>query len=406
MKRFLIMALLASSFLNLQAQPPVETLDQETAQSHLAERTCKLTTKSASTLLSASEIDIWTDGEHYYQGLPDGNKYQLFAYNSLDDLSDSPSIDLVGKGMLFQNLTEKGTTVKYMVGGPWKLLVFYDKAGQPVSLFYALHEHKFGWSSPSLDYQTAVNGVYSLKTSNANINEEYRSKAHYTKMVFGENWYIPKAENWEGDYRHNDPGIYTLENDQPNHLLMGFGRYKKVPLPKIPKLEFRVVEGVTYYYADGQLIPEEEYKRYEDMMAPGYGGNAAEGDPASWEIELTLEGLTVHAHPTKYISYSPDFGTEFTLTKDCSAYGFEVPGRWAYASVRPLTRYILSLMPKEALVLMRGEIYARHGDTFRNSETQKYFNAQPWYKKSGKAVVLTDIERLNVALIKAEESRR
>lgn len=63
-------------------------------------------------------------------------------------------------------------------------------------------------------------------------------------------------------------------------------------------------------------------------------------------------------------------------------------------------------MPKEALVLMRGEIYARHGDTFRNPETQKYFNAQPWYKKSGKAVVLTDIERLNVALIKAEESRR
>ena len=64
---------------------------------------------------------------------------------------------------------------------------------------------------------------------------------------------------------------------------------------------------------------------------------------------------------------------------------------------------MLSIFPKEVLTLMRGEIYARHGDTFENPATQRYFDAQPWYKKSGNKVVLTDVERFNYALIKQVE---
>jgi len=72
-----------------------------------------------------------------------------------------------------------------------------------------------------------------------------------------------------------------------------------------------------------------------------------------------------------------------------------------------LTEALLELFPKEVLTLMRGEIYARHGDTFKNASTQRYFDAQPWYKPNkGKAIRLTDLERFNYQLIKAVEQSR
>ena len=409
MRKILFFAVLLLSYVpqgHAQYFAPVP-LDAETAQEHIKASKNKIVTRNTRDLMSASDLDIWTDGEKFFQGLPDGNKYQFFYCKDPADYTDTPSKELIARGMSFQNPDEKGSTVRYQTVGPWKLLVFYDPSGKPTDLLYASNDSKYNWANPSLDYQTVLNGVYSLKECNADISEENMKKASYTKMVFGDNWYIPKAEDTFEDYRSNDPGVYMLRTEGgPHHLLMGFHRHKKVPLPPIPHLERRVIDGEECYFADGVRIPREQYREYEAMMAPGYNGNAAEGSPAEWDVELTIEGMTVKARPTQYIWYHPDFGTSFTLTKDCSAYGFDIPGRWAYASVRPLTRYMLSLVSKEILVLMRGEIYARHGDTFKNPETQKYFDAQPWYKKSSKPVVLTDIERLNVALIKAEESKQ
>ena len=407
MTALLTVSLMMSTWANLHAQyyrSPM--LDEETAKEHIDNMKAKMTTQNARDLLRESDINIWTDGQRFYVGYPDGNKYQLFYSLEPGQYSDTPSFELIANGMSFRYPEEKGATARYQTAGRWNMLVFYDASGKPTRLLYAMKDDdKFRLSNPTLDYQTVINGVYSLKECNAKISDEYREKKLFTKMVFGQNWYIPKADDYFDDYRGNDPGPYVLA-EEPNHLLMGFGRHKHVPLPPVPKLETRIIDGEKQYFADGERISIEQYKRYEHIHAPGYGGNAAEGEPARWDVTFTIDGLSVHATPTQYILYEPDFGTEFTLTKDCSAYGFDIPGRWAYASVRPLTRYMLSLQSKEALVLMRGEIYARHGDTFKNPDTQKYFDAQPWYKKSGKPVVLTDIERLNVALIKAEESKR
>ena len=49
---------------------------------------------------------------------------------------------------------------------------------------------------------------------------------------------------------------------------------------------------------------------------------------------------------------------------------------------------------------MCAEIYARHGAAFDDTETQNYFNAQKWYKKSKSPTELSDIEIFNAALIK------
>ena len=94
----------------------------------------------------------------------------------------------------------------------------------------------------------------------------------------------------------------------------------------------------------------------------------------------------------------PDKGNNVLTKVQCPWQGID--GKWAFASVIPLTHELLKLFPKETLELMRAEIYARHGDTFKSAANQKYFDQQPWYKKSGKKVILTDIEKFNVALIK------
>ena len=126
-------------------------------------------------------------------------------------------------------------------------------------------------------------------------------------------------------------------------------------------------------------------------------------DPMEWQVTPTVDGLRVHVvRDEPFVDHLPRVEDNSVVTFVQSPYE-GIPGKWAFASVIPLTHQILKLFPKEVLTLMRGEIYARHGDTFSNPDTQRYFNAQPWYKKSGKRVALTDIERFNYALIKQVE---
>ena len=140
---------------------------------------------------------------------------------------------------------------------------------------------------------------------------------------------------------------------------------------------------------------------------PGGGGAAAIMGPMEWNIRFTVEGLqAIVVRDERFVEHMPAIGNEgdtVMLTKVQTPYqGLE--GKWAFASVIPLTNKMLELFPKQVLTLMRAEIYARHGDTFRDPATQRYFDGQPWYKRSGKPVRLTDLERFNYLLIKQVES--
>ena len=76
-----------------------------------------------------------------------------------------------------------------------------------------------------------------------------------------------------------------------------------------------------------------------------------------------------------------------------------------------LTTYLLNTtylarFPKEELRLMRNEILARHGWRFQSKDLQGYFAKQAWYKpvKDNSTIQLSDLERTNLELIKAEEA--
>jgi serine/threonine protein kinase len=57
--------------------------------------------------------------------------------------------------------------------------------------------------------------------------------------------------------------------------------------------------------------------------------------------------------------------------------------RWPWISSRLVTENDLTQLSREELLIMRNEIYARHGMVFRQKELQDYFQKQSWYQPRG-----------------------
>jgi hypothetical protein len=84
-------------------------------------------------------------------------------------------------------------------------------------------------------------------------------------------------------------------------------------------------------------------------------------------------------------------------------------GKFIQASTIELTANDLTgLTPKE-LQIMRNEVFARYGYTFKEGgEMARYFNNQYWYKPERTEVneLLTELEKSNIQLIQNEEASR
>ncbi|MDC1161858.1 YARHG domain-containing protein, partial [Tenacibaculum sp.] len=81
-------------------------------------------------------------------------------------------------------------------------------------------------------------------------------------------------------------------------------------------------------------------------------------------------------------------------------------GKYSKASFRKLNIEELNRVNSEILKLMRNEIFARYGYTFKKGgDMEKYFNEQKWYRPQHIKVeqFLTEIEIYNIELIKQSE---
>ena len=87
-----------------------------------------------------------------------------------------------------------------------------------------------------------------------------------------------------------------------------------------------------------------------------------------------------------------------------------VPGRWPEASTTLLTRGYLEPYPTDVLRLMRNEIYARHGHSFKDKQLTEFYSKEGlWYGTAlllQNSTELSEIEKLNVQLIIAIEKER
>jgi len=82
-----------------------------------------------------------------------------------------------------------------------------------------------------------------------------------------------------------------------------------------------------------------------------------------------------------------------------------IPGDYPEASIVLLQPNELRMTSKEVLLLMRNEIFARHGYIFKRDDLYNHFVQKPWYNPRLKDVshLLSPIEKANIKLIKQFE---
>lgn len=84
------------------------------------------------------------------------------------------------------------------------------------------------------------------------------------------------------------------------------------------------------------------------------------------------------------------------------------PGDMELFENQPITEQMLDGLSVNELRLLRNEVYARHGRTFKTAWLQQYFFFQPWYvpvEEGHQPTELSNIEKQNVDTIVAYEKR-
>ena len=332
-----------------------EVLEKQTAKD-LAQRSGPLQKHAPKELLA--QPVFWLNGSELYISLDadeTGRSLTVAPYRS----EEGKVYHLSLQGGLLSVKELKGGTATYEQMGDWRLLIIRDAQKKAIDVFIGTERD---------DYEGARMDVF--RDAHAVYDGHYVT-AQGEHAVFGLR-----------------PDFYACENDVSDPGLFFLWPMKK--------------------------------DRYTDLLAYG-GGRVSHGKPGSgdkpgegrsgaimeemlWRVAPTSDGVRVWVlRDQEEVSHFPAFSRRLMKMAKVAGPYADVPGKWGFASVRPLSTGMLERFPKSALLLMRKEIYARHGDTFKDPEIQAYFDRQPWYKKSGQPVVLTDVERLNNQLIQAVE---
>lgn len=335
----------------------------ESVKSDQAVRNAKREILSTKKHLLDSVI-TWTCGVQAFQTVYDkiDHRIALHLYGEYDGKMGNPIADnkVIGKQVVSKSI--KGAKYSVERLGNYVMLVERNAAGVPIKAFYKIEPNDIQSDRRYVFLRRVLAGNYVLENGK--------------HALFG-----PKMEHYSDMKWAGDPGArYRLTiNEDHKSFDIEYG-------------EGRVSHG------------DPSSPKYGKM--PGGGGAGALMGPMTIRVTPILGGLNVTTiHDQKFVDHNPRFGENVTLSIVETPYA-EIPGKYGVASAMPLTHSILRLLPKDVLKMMRCEIYARHGDTFTEAEVQDYFNAQPWYKKSVKVVVLTDIERFNVAFIKQIEKEK
>ena len=381
----LITIMLSYSELAAQQKPytPIQLYDNQEANNYFE---CMIAADMASRneparvlpieqfLLLDETTTLWTDGINLYRASyikEDRQVYFEYRPIGIIDIADIDesiflkSMKVNGKKVTTKDKPALNVNIEQL--GNHIMLVGRDAQGRPMMALYSVTKDQLGDNTWTSMLQCILMGNYTIQGKQGNA-------------VFG-----PKMPFYSGEKYDTDPCFLSAYYSQPKSesidILYGGGRVSKGD-PSSPKW--------------GKM--------------PGGGGAGAIMGPMEWNIRPTVEGLLIKVlHDEPFVSHEPAIGVEgetVMLAKEqCPWEG--IAGKWAFASVMPLTKPLLELFPKQVLTLMRGEIYARYGDTFKAAATQSYFDAQPWYKRgTGQGIHLTDIERFNYQLIKQVENSK
>lgn len=280
----------------------------------------------------------WWDGQSAYcLGYTDNDKNRILApFDQSRPMGPTLLCKKSGKTLSMTVKGHPGWTVAYQSIGPWKLLVIRDEKRRAQDCYIQVKQHYF-MDIPDVQTLTMhdlFDGVYQATDGKKAVFGPLLS--HYTDLQYA-----------------RDPGIFSVEPDEKRNLT---GRIK---------------------FGDGRVSRgNPNSPKYGKM--PGGGGAGAIMGPMEWEVSTIPTGLHVKiTNDEPFVEHNPRFDEkEFDLQRIQDAYP-DLPGIYSVASVRPLTKGMLLLLPKGDLLRMNNEVPDRHIDGSR----------------------LTDIEQLNLDLI-------
>lgn len=312
--------------------------------------------------LLLSDNQRWSDGRYSVVTAFDADNNQIEFY--YEDVYE-PNVDILPSHMLKVKGDKVTTTgaprlsVTVEQYGNYSMLVYRNAKGEPVYAFYGMTNDQIA------DHRQEI-FIFYLLAGNYLLKDGEHSIFGVTQDFYEGNKY----------YSDSDPGIFS---------------YYVYP----------DYSSIDIIYGGGRMSHGDPSSPNYDRM-PGGGGAGAIMGPMRWNVKFTQQGLDVTVVDDEpFVDHYPRLDNKgVNVLKKVQSPWQGVEGKWAFASVFPLTHQLLKLFPKDVLKLMRAEIVARHGGSFSDAGIQKYFNRQPWYKKRKKAGSLSDIEKFNVALIK------
>ena len=163
-------------------------------------------------------------------------------------------------------------------------------------------------------------------------------------------------------------------------------------------------DGKQYVFAEHTLSIDGVSAQYEPLACEMGYTNGFKYKGKRYCFMISENGVNL------YTTNSSDDGGDYEpdklwvkLTSDQEALG----GRWVLLKDNIVTESYLGYYDKKLLRLMRNEIYARHGYKFASADLTNYFSKMSWYKpvSDNSKVKLSDIEQLNINLIKIAEDR-
>jgi len=178
-----------------------------------------------------------------------------------------------------------------------------------------------------------------------------------------------------GSYSGTDGKVYVFSADATR--VSGFGNNEQY-----------TVEAL--YYLPGFIISVGDNRQY-----------LVTGDTRSDENGIKLKLQPCEKNEDDFLEPRETGQLEMTKINWSSTADKTIPGRYPYTSVRVMTHGELKLFTSNELDVMRNEIFARHGHTFKTARYRDYFNETLWYKATVNDAtgLLSEIERLNIEQI-------
>lgn len=133
--------------------------------------------------------------------------------------------------------------------------------------------------------------------------------------------------------------------------------------------------------------------------------NEPGNDPNDGTFDFTIDTTKPDVVVGSWKAFDAKKGSKYyMLQRKTFAYSADV-GAYPEASQRELTAEDVENLMKPDLELMRNEIFARHGYSFKNKDVRSLFDGEDWYvpNKVDVKKELTPIERKNIEMIRRYE---